>query len=411
LWSRDFFAPIRIIPTQKKPIFTDENKNAMSARVLVFWACCAGMLLFGMSAITLGAMAQPLQERFGLDGVGAGTLFSILPIGILAGSIFFGPISDRYGFRYLLSGAAVAMGLGFDGIALTHSMPLLYGSIFLFGFGGGILNGATSAVVNDISTGNKGANLSLLGVFFGVGGLGMPMLLALLERWFAPFAILGAVGAGAILIGMLYLLVPFPGGKTAGMPLSMNLSHLFKPLLLFVSFFLFFQSGMEGLINNWSTTFLTRPGGVSEADALFGLSFYMFGMTVMRLLVGSVLRTVSRVGLMWTGLGLVALGLVAVQQSGPKELIWAGLFLAGSGLALGFPVLLGFVGEQFADASGAAFSFAFSVALVGNMLFNYSLGYLVDSFGISQYVFAVWIALLFMGVMLFFIQKQVRPHS
>ncbi|MEY4106921.1 MAG: hypothetical protein RL181_1263, partial [Bacteroidota bacterium] len=31
--------------------------------------------------------------------------------------------------------------------------------------------------------------------------------------------------------------------------------------------------------------------------------------------------------------------------------------------------------------------------------------------GISQYVFAVWIALLFMGVMLFFIQKQVRPHS
>ncbi|MEY4106187.1 MAG: hypothetical protein RL181_529, partial [Bacteroidota bacterium] len=196
------------------------------------------MLLFGMSAITLGAMAQPLQERFGLDGVGAGTLFSILPIGILAGSIFFGPISDRYGFRYLLSGAAVAMGLGFEGIALTHSMPLLYGSIFLFGFGGGILNGATSAVVNDISTGNKGANLSLLGVFFGVGGLGMPMLLALLERWFAPFAILGAVGAGAILIGMLYLLVPFPGGKTAGMPLSMNLSHLFKPLLLFVSFFL-----------------------------------------------------------------------------------------------------------------------------------------------------------------------------
>ena len=38
--------------------------------------------------------------------------------------------------------------------------------MFLFGLGGGAINGATSALVSDISEKEKGANLSLLGVFF-----------------------------------------------------------------------------------------------------------------------------------------------------------------------------------------------------------------------------------------------------
>jgi hypothetical protein len=37
----------------------------------------------------------------------------------------------------------------------------------VLGFGGGIINGSTNAVVADISSEDKGANLSLLGVFFG----------------------------------------------------------------------------------------------------------------------------------------------------------------------------------------------------------------------------------------------------
>ena len=49
--------------------------------------------------------------------------------------------------------------------------------MFLFGLGGGAVNGATNALVSDISEKDKGANLSLLGVFFGLGALGMPFIL------------------------------------------------------------------------------------------------------------------------------------------------------------------------------------------------------------------------------------------
>lgn len=375
----------------------------MSARQLVFLACFSGMLLFGMSVITLGSMAQALQQKFMLDAVASGTLFSILPMGILSGALLFGPVSDRYGFRWLLAGAALAMGLGFEGIAWSDQRSLLYLSVYLFGFGGGILNGATSAVVNDISTEHKGANLSILGVFFGVGAVGMPLLLGLLGSFLGEFQILAGVGFLVLLAGAWYLTVPFPGGKTAGMPLSLEVSSLIHPLMFFVAFFLFFQSGLEGLINNWSTTYLTEQQGIANKDALFGLSIHMSGMIVMRLLTGSIFRHFSKVLLMWAGLAMVLVGIWVFQVSADKWLVWTGLFLAGSGLALGFPVLLGFLGEQFARISGTAFSLAFSVALVGNLLFNYGMGLLIDWYGLSAYraasaVAAVLMVLLFVGV-------------
>src|SRR5262249_41659697 len=69
---------------------------------VVFWAACFGMLLFGCGLITLGSMATDLKIKFELDEVAAGTLFSILPFGILTGSLLFGPICDRYGYKFLL---------------------------------------------------------------------------------------------------------------------------------------------------------------------------------------------------------------------------------------------------------------------------------------------------------------------
>ena len=146
------------------------------------------MLLFGISLITLGSLAPSLKTKFMLDGVASGTLFSILPIGILAGSFVFGPVCDHYGFKRILILACIAMTAGFEGIAFARSVPVLKSCVFLFGLGGGIINGSTNALIADISEKNKGANLSLLGVFFGIGALGMPLLLGPLSTrtWTLP---------------------------------------------------------------------------------------------------------------------------------------------------------------------------------------------------------------------------------
>src|SRR6476620_8570418 len=104
----------------------------MYKKNLVFAGACAGMLLFGVTLITLGSIATDLQARYSLDAISTGTLFSILPIGILAGSLIFGPVIDRFGYKLLLILACLGMSAGFQGIAFASGLAALKISIFVF---------------------------------------------------------------------------------------------------------------------------------------------------------------------------------------------------------------------------------------------------------------------------------------
>src|SRR5256885_16396785 len=132
----------------------------MYHRTLVFIAACMGMLLFGIALITLGAVGPDVMAKLKLDNASAGTLFSIFPFGILVGSITFGPIADHFGYKWLLVLSCLGFFLSFEGIAFSDSITPLRFSILLLGIFGGIINGATNAVVADITTisGGKGAN-------------------------------------------------------------------------------------------------------------------------------------------------------------------------------------------------------------------------------------------------------------
>jgi MFS family permease len=356
----------------------------MYKKNLVFLAACLGMLLFGISLITLGSVAGFLKQKFQLDGIAAGTIFSLLPVGILTGSLVFGPVCDRYGYKWLLVLACIGMFAGFEGIAYAGSLSWLKLSVLVFGVGSGIVNGATNAVVADISTRNKGADLSLLGVFFGIGALGMPLLLGLLAGRFAADQVVAGVGIFTALIAVVYMFVRFPGAKPKEPGQSAAWKQLLDGTLMLIAFFLFFQSSIEAIINNWATTYLVEKGGMDETAALFALTLHVAGMVLMRLLNGSILSNVSPKTSIYTCLLLLATGVLLMQYGHYKPLMIAGLVLSGAGVAAGFPVMLGMVGERFPKQSGTAFSFVFAFALVGNMLLNYLMGVVVHDHGIAH---------------------------
>ena len=384
------------------------KRMRMYKKNLVFIAACLGMLLFGISLITLGSIATNLQQKFNLDGIASGTIFSILPVGILTGSIFFGPVCDRYGFKKLLILACLAMFAGFQGIAYATSLGLLKLSIYFFGIGGGVLNGATNAVVSDISDENKGANLSILGVFFGLGALGMPLLLGAVAGILLPFQVISMVGWLTLIIGALYLFTSFPPAKARTAITEKKWSKLVTPLLILVAFFLFFQSSLEAIINNWTTTFLMYRTDFTESFALYALSLHIAGMIGMRLLIGTILRHVSNITIMWNCLILLFIGVVLMQFSKQSTIIISGLVLSGAGLAGGFPIMLGFVGERFKELSGTAFSFVFTVALIGNMLINYLMGLVVQAYGIGHLTTICYAMIIMMTVLCYFIFKKIN---
>ncbi|HEY5367633.1 MAG TPA: MFS transporter [Hanamia sp.] len=379
---------------------------------MVFWAACIGILFFGMAITTLGSVVPQLRIKFHLDDISAGTLFSILPFGILMGSLFFGPFCDRYDYRILLALTCFIMFTGFEGIAYAPSNVILKMCVFLFGLGGGAINGASSALISDISEKEKGANLSLLGVFFAIGALGMPFLLGILENSFSYKIILSIIGIATFIMGVFFLLIKFPPPKHAGgLPVAKSLSLLKDSVLLLIAFFLFFQSAFEGIINNWTTTYLSGYLHLSPDKALYALSLSVVGMAIMRLLLGSVFRNTNAKKIWTFSFSLLLAGLLFLSLGKFFYPAVIGLILIGAGMAAGFPIMLSYVGNRFKELSGTAFSIAFVIALLGNMIINYGMGFIVQKYGIRQLTTVGFVEFFIMALLCIFILKKITDDK
>lgn len=350
----------------------------MYNKKLVFAAACVDILVFGIGVISLGSILPYLTNKFVLDDLAKGTLASLLPLGILTGSLVFGPVVDKYSYKNLLSLSILLNILGLELIALADSFFLLGLAFFLIGWGGGMINGATSALVSDISEDhgeNKGANLSLFGVFFGLGALGMPVIISSLSRIYETDIIVAGIGYAMIAALVLNLIITFPNPKQAQ---SIAIKQFFllakNKILLLFGFILFFQSGLEGLTNNWTTTYLIEVIEVDGQRALLTLTIYVGIFTVGRLVIGLLLKVMSSRTVLVAAVILALLGGIITLIAGSLSIYTVGLLCIGFGLSAGFPIVLGMVGDRFPSWTGTAFGVVFSIALIGNIIINYLTG-------------------------------------
>lgn len=303
----------------------------MYSRRLVFGAACLGMLLFGIVLISLGSVLPSLTSRFALDDIAAGSLAALLPFGILIGSLVFGPVADRYGYKSLLVACVFLVFLSLEGIAFARTLMALQISILLIGFGGGILNGATNALVADISAEGRGAGLSLLGVFFGIGALGTPAILGLLSSRFTQEGIIAGIGAVVLVCAGPFAAVQFPAPKHAqGFPLAEGMQLLRDARLMLLAAVLFFQGGMEGSVNNWTTTFLQQEVGATTEKALFALSSFVAGLAIARLLLSRLLKRFPAWKVLAVSVAFSAAGCLMLWIAGGYASALSGLVLRAS---------------------------------------------------------------------------------
>ena len=372
----------------------------MKKNNLSFIAACFGMFLFGIVMLSLGTINTYLVDKFQLDSLSAGSLASLLPFGILIGSLVFGPIVDRYGYKLLLIFSTAFIILSILIIAYTRSFLFIQAGFFLIGFTGGIINGGTNALGSDVSIENKSAKLSLLGVFYGIGALTLPLVTGLLSKYFNYQSIIVGIAFFLLIPVIYFLAIPFPPPKQQqGIPLKKVFSMFKDKVLILFSFVLFFQSAAEGISNNWTTSYLKDIHGFADSKALFSLTVLVIGMTVGRLILSYILKHIKPIFIFYISCIIIVLSLLSIQLFGSLAMIWISLAFLGVGLAAGFPVMLAYVGERYADLSGIAFSFALVIALLGNTLLNLLVGFISRTYGI-QYYTTILIAAAFMMFLL-----------
>ncbi len=371
-----------------------------------FVAACLGMLVFGIVMTVLGSLLPSFIEQFGIDKTEAGSLFFLMSMGILVASAFFGPIVDRFGYKVLLTGCVLIVALGLEAIAVADSFWMLRVAALAIGLAGGAVNGATNALVSDLSTGERSADLSILGIFFGLGAFGVPFLLGALLGKLSYGVLIAATGALVVLVVIFMSGTRFPAAKQPqGFPLARARDMLRDPLLLTFGVMLFLQSGMEISTGGWSAAFLNEELAVAGDRSVLLLSLFWVGMVLARTVLGALLRRVESYLALFASMALALLGALFLLLTSSSAVAATGLFLLGFGLAAGFPVVLGYVGDRYADVSGTAFSVVFVMALLGGSLLPYLMGVLGDAFGLRSSFLILPVALILLALLL---SVQVR---
>ncbi|NCB20180.1 MAG: MFS transporter, partial [Bacteroidia bacterium] len=335
-----------------------------------------GMTFFGLAFVVMGAVLPSLITRFSLDNAVASTIAGLLPVGILVGSLMFGPIVDRYGYKLLIVCSSVVTAIGLEMLAFSSEVSLIRLSIFLIGLGGGSLNGLTNALISDASNDHsRASNLSILGIFYALGAITVPLIYAPLSKSVPYTTIVSFAGALVALSVLYFLFVKFPEEKQKqGVPFGKLLTLAKEPVMLLLSFVLFFQSGLEGILNSWISTYMNTVKGLNTEFALYALGFISVGILTSRILTSYLLKVFPKLTILTISMLITSLGMGLIVLADSKFSAIAGTFTMGLGYASTFPIVLGTIGDKFKEISGTAFSFALVIGLTGNTLLNLLVG-------------------------------------
>ena len=343
----------------------------------IFVAGCMGMLLFGIVIATLGSVLPSVMEKFSMDKADAGSLFVMMNLGMLTGSILFGPLVDRYGYKWVLAISAMIVFLSLEGIAFAPSLMILKFSLFFVGFSGGAVNGGTNALISDISEENRGSGLSLLGVFFGIGALGVPLLLGTLLDRFTYEGLIGFIGIIILIPVIFFTILKFPAPKhEKGFPIKDGIMLVREPVLILFGLILFIQSGLEMTVSGWSATFMHEELNLPARQSVLYLSFYWLGLIAARAVISELLKKFSMTMVMNLSMVIsIAASSILILSNGVIMVIPA-LFMTGVGFAAIFPLVFAYVGNLYSNYSGTAFSVILAIALLGGMLIPWITGLL-----------------------------------
>jgi len=355
-------------------------------RWLLFAGAAAGIFVFGIVMAVLGTLfgLPEMRARLQITLAQQGTMFLLLYLGIFMATLIAGPVIDAIGTKLILIVSTLLVAASMAGFAFADSFGTAAVPAVLLGCGGGGLNIATNALVSDLYGENRGPMLNVLGIFYGIGALCIPLV----AGWITgrlPIAPQMFFCAGlAIACGLVFLAMRFPAPTSAQ---SFSWREAFQvaryPGVLVLAFLLFCQSGNEACIAGWTSTYMGQTGFSAKA-ATFILAGYWAALMIGRMIVAQLLRFVRKEQLVLaSGLGAVV-GAAILLANRSQATLLAGVLIIGLSYAGVFPTTLAIAGDNYRKLAGSVFGLLIAIALIGGMSFPWAEGQISQVFGIRM---------------------------
>ncbi len=344
----------------------------------------AGFFMSGLLFAFLGAFLPVWRLHLSEDHVAVGNHFLSMNLGFLAA--YFA--SRGFPAKRLEIPLAAACALACGALIYLAFLPpglsswWCLGGVFCLGVAAGVINNAVFQALPSLYRQDRVATVNLAGACFGAGAIVITALVAgTLGGYSISVVLLGAAVLPAA-FAIFYAQSRIQGEAAPQISLRRAFADLRSPAAVILTVLLFFQFGNEWAVAGWLPIYLIQRLGISPASSLVMLCVYWLAIVAGRFIVFSMLPAVSRGKTLAACVLSAMFGCSILMATDNRFGAVIGILFVGGGFASIYPLLSERISEPFADVAPRFFNGVFAVALTGGLLAPWSLGLLVEEFGI-----------------------------
>jgi fucose permease len=352
------------------------NSPKQTSTGLLMATACAGLFTYGVLVSFLGATLPELRTQLGFDLERSGTLFSILYLPQIVMVIVAGPLIDRFGKRPVLALGALVCAATMVGVSYASDYATLATLVFVLGLAGSFLNSGSNTLVPALYPDGSSSALNLGNIFFGLGAVFFPLLIALLAVRLGLRPTLWLIALLMAALGIVVLLETFPPAKAAsGFDWQEARRAAFDPAVINLSWVLFFYTALEISTGGWLRTYLEQEFHVSPQTSRWLLTLFWTTLMLGRLAASQIVKKTHGPGLVLRASGGAVIGLVLIALARDQWVATAGIVVCGLSYAPIFPTTAGTASTYFPKHFGTVFGIMMSTGLIGGLLVPAAIGY------------------------------------
>jgi MFS transporter, FHS family, glucose/mannose:H+ symporter len=345
----------------------------------------AEFVLTGVITTMLGPLLPILSLRWALSDRQAGYLFTAQfatsTLGVMVSTVMI----RKHGYRVALLQGLTLMAAGAVLLA-EASWGLGVISACLFGAGMGVTIPASNLLISDLNSTRRASALNLLNFSWGVGAVGCPFVVAMLQPAHQTVWLLYATALLLVVIASLIAAVRFPAdlheGKPAAAPVGSNPWK--SPFIVILGALFFIYVGTENSVGGWVASYARRLETGSARVWAMTPSVFWGALLLGRALAPIFLTKVSETTLASASLALATGGVTVLLAGRSMSGVLLGAGMAGLGLSCIFPINIAMLSHRFAEMASRVGGLMFAVAGLGGATLPWLVGALSTRFGSLQ---------------------------
>ena len=329
---------------------------------------CFAFLLIGWSGLLVPSLSREIEVDFGQTDVGLGIFYFVAAAAYAAGSVLGGMATERVGRRPVLVLAATLHAAGLVGLGLAPGWAAILAAGVVRSLGAGGIDGGVNGLIVDLFGNSRGRALSLVHLFYALGAVGAPFLLAFRSSLGLSWQlVVVATGLATVPLVLLLAVTELVGGRHhAGADQRAGQSSvLVLPLgvlAVAIGCYVAFSTG----VSNWLVRFLgSAPGGT----ATLALSLFWAGLMAGRLVSAAIADRFDHVKLAIAAAAATSAAVLAAVLAPTLELSIVLFALAGFAAGPVYPLIMAIGGERFPGRSAAMSGILSAAGIAGSLAY------------------------------------------